>query len=234
MDKAVMAIRHVHFEDLGTFEPVLCDAGYRIDYCDVGRCDLSALDPLEPDLLVVLGGPVGVRDTQAYPFLAVEQEMLKARLAANRSTFGVCLGAQQIAATLGAEVAAMPVKEIGFSPLTVSDAGLRTPLRHLEDVAVLHWHGDACVLSERVPALASTPMCSSQAFALGANVMGVQFHPEARVEDRLEHWLIGHAAELAANGVDPAVLRQQAARHGKALRCAGQAMFSEWLAELQL
>src|SRR4051812_24986969 len=64
-----IALRHVHFEDLGTFEPVLSRAGYKTHYCDLGTDDISALDPLEPDLVMVLGGPIGVYETSTYPFL---------------------------------------------------------------------------------------------------------------------------------------------------------------------
>ncbi|MCR5858465.1 glutamine amidotransferase [Mesorhizobium sp. J428] len=132
--KTAVAIRHVHFEDLGTFGPVLAEAGYGIRYCDVGIDDLAALDPLAPDLLVVLGAPVGVYEMDIYPFLAVERDLIARRLASGRPLLGVCLGGQQIAATMGAQVAPTGVKEIGFSPLTLSADGLRSPLRHLDGV----------------------------------------------------------------------------------------------------
>src|SRR5436190_6334978 len=98
MPRTTIAIRHIHFEDLGTFEPVLTDAGYGIQYYDAGVHPLGTLDPMNPDLIIVLGGPVGVYETEAYPFLAEERALLKVRLAANRPTLGFCLGAQQIAA----------------------------------------------------------------------------------------------------------------------------------------
>lgn len=123
MLKTAVVIRHVHFEDLGTFEAVLTAAGYRIHYYDLGVHELWTLDPPLADLLVVLGGPVGVYEADAYPFLAEERRILEARLEAGRPTLGICLGAQQIAATLGATVAPSGIKEIGFSELTLTDAG---------------------------------------------------------------------------------------------------------------
>ena len=66
MHKTVVAIRHVHFEDLGIFDAVLSDAGYAVRYHDLDADSFATLDPLEPDLLIVLGGPVGVYETEAY------------------------------------------------------------------------------------------------------------------------------------------------------------------------
>lgn len=232
MLKTAVAIRHVHFEDLGVFEPVLTAAGYRIHYYDLDLHELWTLDALLPDLLVVLGGPIGVYDTDAYPFLADERQLLKARLRADRPTLGICLGAQQIATTLGAKVAATGSKEIGFSKLTLTDAGRAGPLRHLDDVHVLHWHGDAFDIPDGARNLATTPQGATQGFALGANVLGLQFHPEVDACAGIERWLVGHAVELAAAGIDPRTLRDDAARFGPALRDASGKMLSAWLENL--
>jgi len=226
--KTVVAIRHVHFEDLGTFGPVLAEAGYDIRYCDVGVDDLAALDPLPPDLLIVLGAPVGVYETDIYPFLAVERDLIARRLASGRPLLGVCLGGQQIAATMGARVAPTGVKEIGFSPLTLSADGLKSPLRHFDGVQVLHWHGDAFEIPGGCMHLASTPLCPNQAFSRGKSLLAVQFHPEADAS-RIEQWLVGHAAELAGARIDINRLRDDAAQHGRALAAAASAFLKEWL-----
>ena len=101
--KTAIAIRHVCFEDLGTLAPLLRDAGYDVSYLDVDSGALAPFDLLSPDLVVVLGGPVGVYQTDEYPFLLDEIRLLKARLAADRPTLGLCLGSQLIAAALGAK-----------------------------------------------------------------------------------------------------------------------------------
>jgi len=229
MLKTAVAIRHVHFEDLGTFEAVLTAAGYRIHYYDLGVHDLWTLDPPLADLLVVLGGPVGVYETDAYPFLAEERQTLEVRLEAGRPTLGICLGAQQIAATLGATVAPLGIKEICFSELSLTSAGRVGPLRHLEGVSVLHWHGDAFQIPEGAENLATTALCATQGFTLGRNVLGLQFHPEVDACAGIERWLVGHAAELASAGVDPRALREDAQRFGPALREAARKMLTEWL-----
>jgi GMP synthase (glutamine-hydrolysing) len=227
--RTALAIRHIHFEDLGVFEGVLANAGYEIRYHDVGVDRFEALDPLAPDLLIVLGGPIGVYETEAYPFLDDELRLLRARLGAGRPTLGLCLGAQLIAAALGARVAPMGPKEIGFSPLTLSDAGRAGPLRYLAGVPVLHWHGDAFEIPAGAENLAATPLCATQAFALGTNVLGLQFHPEVNVASGIERWLIGHAAELAGAGIDPRTLRADAGRGGDRLAEAARRALAAWL-----
>ena len=227
MHKTVVAIRHVHFEDLGIFDAVLSDAGYAVRYHDLDADSFATLDPLEPDLLIVLGGPVGVYETEAYPYLAEECAILATRLAAARPTLGICLGAQQIAKALGADVGPMGHKEIGFGPLRLNDAGRVGPLR--EGIPVLHWHGDAFQIPDTAENLASTPLCATQGFSLGHHVLALQFHPEVDVTAGIERWLTGHAAELAGAGIDPRVLRTDAAQVGPELREAGQKMLAEWL-----
>jgi len=233
MLKTAVALRHVAFENLGAFEAVLTAAGYRVHYYDVGVHELRALEPAAADLTVVLGGPIGVYETEAYPFLTEEVALLRERLTAGRPTLGICLGAQLIAAALGAKVVATGQKEIGFSPLTLTPAGAASVLRHLAEVPVLHWHGDMFEIPSGADRLAETPVCPNQAFALGRNVLGVQFHPEADATDGFERWLIGHANELAGAGIDPPALRADAARYGLRLRDAGRVMVTEWLEGLQ-
>lgn len=229
MLRTAIAVRHIHFENLGVFEAALSGAGYKLHYHDVDAAGFSTLDPVEPDLFIVLGGPVGVYETDAYPFLAEERVLIRKRLDAGRPLLGICLGAQQIAAALGAKVAPTGVKEIGFSELTLTDAGRAGPLRHLEGVPVLHWHGDAFEIPDGASSLATTPVCATQGFAIGDIVLALQFHPEVDACAGVEHWLIGHACELAAAGVDPRAIRNDAKRHGPALREAGRAMFGAWL-----
>ena len=85
--KTAAAIRHVHFEDLGSFEEPLTRAGYELRYYDVGRRNLPALDPAANGLVIVLGAPIGVYEESKYPFLGEELDLLKARIAAGLAYF---------------------------------------------------------------------------------------------------------------------------------------------------
>lgn len=229
--KTVQAIRHIGFEDLGSFAKPLIEAGYVIEYIDVAESDPAKLDPLAADLLVVLGGPIGVYDDIAYPVVTEEIRLLRARLATGRPTLGICLGAQLMAAALGARVYPAAAKEIGWSALAVSESEVANPLAPLRDVPVLHWHGDTFDLPDGTALLASTALCKNQAFSRGPNVLGLQFHPEV-VGERFEHWLLGHANELAAARIDPIKLRQDARRYAANLEKASTAFLSGWLARL--
>jgi putative intracellular protease/amidase len=113
--KIALAIRHVHFEDLGSLEAVLAEQGYGVAYAEAGLDNIAALDPLEPDLLVVLGGPIGAYEEASYPFVLDEVTLLEKRLAADLPTLGVCLGSQLMARALGARVYPASRKEIGCS-----------------------------------------------------------------------------------------------------------------------
>ena len=219
-----LAIRHVPFEDLGTMAEVLGQCGYTYDYVDAPVDGLCAVDPLEPDLLIVLGGPIGVYEDAAYPFIRDELVLLEQRLAAKRPTLGICLGCQLMARALGARIYPGPLKEIGWMPVKVTDAGRCSPLQALqcEQTAVLHWHGDTFDLPEGAVLLASTDVCTNQAFSLGHHALGLQFHIEVTAK-ALEGWLVGHACEIAATSdVTVARLRADARRYAKRLELAGR------------
>lgn len=230
MTGTVLALRHVAFEDAGLVETACRDRGLSLTYVDVPRADLSSIDPLAPDLLVVLGGPIGVYETQAYPFLSPEIDLIRTRLAADKPTLGLCLGAQLMAVALGGEVKPGPGKEIGYWPPLArsSDPG---PLAPLADVGwrVLHWHGDQITAPPGVAVHASTAITPVQAFSRGPRVLGLQFHIEVEPA-ALESWLVGHAVEVAAaSGVSVEGLRAQAKTHGEGVAKAGRVMIDRWL-----
>ena len=195
MVKTAIAIRHVHFEDLGAFEPVLRDAGYQIRYCDIGLDEPGAV-AADADLLVVLGAPIGAYEEEKYPILIDELRLLGQRLSASLPVLGICLGAQLMARALGARVYPGKSREIGWAPIELTDAAHRTPLHHLEGLPVLHWHGDTFDLPEGATRLASTGITLNQAFAAGSTALGLQFHVEVQ-ERGFERWLIGHTLEIS-------------------------------------
>jgi GMP synthase (glutamine-hydrolysing) len=104
MNAEVVAIRHVHFEDLGSFERVHGARGRRVRYVDVGTSRVEVLDASGPSLLVVLGGPISAYDDDLYPTTAPLVSLIRQRIDAGLPTLGICLGAQLIARALGARV----------------------------------------------------------------------------------------------------------------------------------
>ncbi|MDB5407667.1 MAG: synthase family protein [Rhodospirillales bacterium] len=228
--RRALVLRHVAFEDLGSFAAVLEAQGFTIAYREAGLDDLAAIDPLAPDLMIVLGGPIGVCEGDSYPFIADELRLLERRFAADLPTFGICLGAQLMAKALGAAVYPGSGKEIGWGPLLLTEAGRESCLAHLapEQTEVLHWHGDTFDLPAGAIRLASTPRYPNQAFARGRS-LGLQFHAEA-TQRGLERWFIGHACEIAGtDGIDVAGLRRDTARWAPRLAQQGTLCLDSWL-----
>lgn len=230
--KSAIAIRHLKFEDLGAFAPALEAAGYAVRYLDIGEGDLKDLDPTADDLVIVLGGPIGVYEDETYPFLKDEIAFVEKRLAGGAPLMGICLGAQIIARAAGARVYPSGLKEIGIAPITLTAAGRASCLSPFGTAPMtLHWHGDTFDLPQGAELLASTGRCRNQAFSLGPRVIAFQFHPEADTA-RIEQWLVGHTAELNAAGIDIPGLRRDAATYGSELRGKAKAVAAAWLRSL--
>jgi GMP synthase (glutamine-hydrolysing) len=223
-----IAVRHVAFEDLGLLAPLLAERGFSVRYLEAGVDDMGSTSLVAPDLLVILGGPIGVYEEDQYPFLREELIAITGRMEAGRPTLGVCLGAQLMAKARGAKVAPGPQKEIGWAQLTLTDSGRASLLGAFATTPVLHWHGDNFELPANAVRLASTSACPNQAFSIGKNLLGLQFHIEVDPA-RIEQWLIGHTVELGKAGIDPRDLRRQAATLGPATAEKGRAALAAWL-----
>lgn len=226
-----IAVRHVAFEDLGAFAEVLTAFGYEVEYRQAGVDDIASTPWREAELAVVLGGPIGVYEFERYPWLNEEIAAVRARLLSGRPVLGVCLGAQVMAAALGARVYASGIKEIGWSELRIDAADAESCLAPLRGVPVLHWHGDTFDLPAGTRRLASTELTPHQAFALGHHGLALQFHTEVDIT-RIETWLIGHTAELSQAGIDVAALRAASRRCGPHAAVAGRQVLAGWLRQL--
>lgn len=232
-----LALHHVPFEDLGLLGPVLAARGIETIHCDVPRNGVDGYDAETPDLVVVLGGPIGAYETQAYPFLASEIRFIERRLAAGTPILGICLGAQLMATALGARVYPMGAKEIGWAPITLTEAGRGSCLRHLlepDPVEMLHWHGDMFDIPSGATRLATSAKCENQAFAWGASALALQFHAEA-AGHALESWFVGHTAEIAATpGVTVESLRADTERWTGPVTRQSSRCFETWLTDVGL
>jgi GMP synthase (glutamine-hydrolysing) len=226
--RTCFVIGHVAFEDLDLLAPIIAQRGYEISYLQAGVDRIDTAELKAADLLVVLGGPIGVYEADTYPFIRDEIAAIRARLDADKPILGICLGAQLMAAALGARVAPGPVKEIGWAPVALTEAGERSVLATLATTPVLHWHGDNCELPVGCERLASTEHCPVQAFSRRPWQLALQFHLEVDGA-RFERWLIGHTVEIGKAGLDPNALRTQARTQGAATVQAGRAVFSSWL-----
>ncbi len=230
MTKTGLIIRHVPHEGIAGFREPIEAAGYTLDRIDVGDPGFGRIDLNEPDLLIMMGGPMGVYEQAEHPWIACQLRRLARRLEAGRSTLGVCFGAQMIAAAMGARVYPGPAKEVGFDALTILDPA--SPLGQLADVPVLHWHGDTFDLPEDVELLASSAAYPHQAFRRGRNILALQFHAEMGLDPRFEHWVEQWPEALAEVGRSPDAMRADHARLGPGAVGAGRRMVAQWLAEM--
>ncbi len=207
---------------------VIRASGHEIELLDATQGELKRAE--DADLLIILGGPISVNDEPRFPFLSEECLLIEHRLAHGRATLGVCLGAQLIAKVLGARVYPMGYKEIGFSPLELTEAGAKHPLSEIT-TPVLCWHGEMFDLPGGATRLAYTDLCSEQAFSFDTHTLALQFHIEVRASE-LERWLVGHVVEIEAAGLDPSELRTQAQRWSEALEANAVRMLDAWIAEV--
>ncbi len=230
--RTALAITHVAFEDLGSLHKELANAGFNIEVIDACTADLHAIDALAPDLVIILGGPIGVYQRDAYPFIKTEIDLLRSRLAAKRPTLGICLGAQLMAQALGARVyPGINGKELGWAPLYPGSHATTPPwfaALLAPNLRVLHWHGDTFDLPAGTIHLAGSAHYPNQAFAVENHALAFQFHPEVTARG-LERWYVGHACELSLMGIDVTQLREDSLFFGPGLEDAARQVWQQWL-----
>lgn len=230
--KSALIVRHVPREGVAGFREPIESAGYTLDRIDVSCTSFIEADLSSPDLLVMMGGPMGVYELEHYPWIITQLEKLAVRLALGRPTLGVCLGAQMIAAAMGSNVYPGGKLELGFAPLTLTGAGEDSPLRHLAEVPVLHWHGDTFDLPEEAELLASTSLYPNQAFRVGSHVLALQCHAEMGEDPRFEDWLAHFWEDFHSCGMKDWEMRVAHGLCGPRAVAAGRLMIAEWLAGL--
>lgn len=170
-------LQHVDFEGPAAVADWAAQAGHTIVGSHLHRGEaLPALSTF--DLLVILGGPMSVNDEEEHPWLREEKQLVRQAIESSRAVFGICLGAQMIASTLGARIYRAAEKEIGWFPVrrvTSAGAGALFP----ETFTPLHWHGETFDLPRGAVRLAETEAVPNQAFQIGESAVGLQFHIEA-------------------------------------------------------
>ncbi|HEU4837850.1 MAG TPA: gamma-glutamyl-gamma-aminobutyrate hydrolase family protein [Micavibrio sp.] len=176
-----LVIRHMYSGSLFTIEESFHEKGIDFSYAEGFATDISKIDALKPDIVVVLGGAMGVYEGHRYPWLADEIELIRKRVEADKPFLGICLGAQLMAASQGCDVyKGKAGREFGFLPVQVTKEGLQSPIHHFDEskTRVLQMHGDTFDLPQGATLLASSALYQNQAYRIGRNCFGVQFHPE--------------------------------------------------------
>jgi GMP synthase (glutamine-hydrolysing) len=230
----IAVIQHVAHEILGTLHPLLKDADFRIRYLNYARVERAAIDIARYDALVILGGPMGAYQTDEHPHLAEEIEVIRRAIELERPVLGICLGAQLIAAALGARVYPAGLREIGWHEVRLTTEGKVDPIlgRFQASEQIFQWHGDTFDLPAGAVHLATSDLCPHQAFRYGDSVYGLQFHLEVD-GPQIERWL-----RLPANDADIAAMggpswaeriRQENPQHLPRLERATRGVFAGFI-----
>ena len=181
----IHCIQHVPFESPGAISDWAKERGWpEFTYTRIFRKDPFP-DPQSFDILLVMGGPMGVYDEDFLPWLCEEKAFLKTCIGAAKPVLGICLGAQLLANALGARVYPGGTKEIGWFPISLTTGGQFSPLLRSfpREFTPLHWHGDTFDLPRGAELLASSKVYANQLFSYETRCLGVQFHLEIRPQD---------------------------------------------------
>ncbi len=186
------------------------------------------------DLVVVMGGPMGVYDEAAHPWLAAEKRWISAAVRAGVPYFGVCLGAQLLAASLGAQVRTGSAPEVGVLPVTLTAAGQADPVASVmgDEFLALQWHGDTFGIPAGAVCLGRSSAYPHQAMRFGDVAYAVQFHVEV-TDPMFAEWrhvpayAASAQAALGAWGFDRLARAFAASRD--AMAQAAERMFHSWL-----
>ena len=170
----IAILQHVDFEGPAEIENWCRQTGneYKVYRLFLGE----ALPKAErTDFLVILGGPMSVLDE--LPWLEEERQLIRVLISQGKPVFGVCLGGQQIAKTLGADIFQGEYREAGWLPIWTMKSETLGELP--EELVVFHWHGEQFGLPEGAERLFTSEVCPNQGFIYKENVIGLQFHFES-------------------------------------------------------
>jgi GMP synthase-like glutamine amidotransferase len=184
-----LLVQHVAYEGPGAIAGAIADTGADLTVLRMDRDDALPSPAAMTDVagLVVMGGPMSVHDD--LPWLADERALLRAAVEAGRPVLGVCLGAQQLAAALGASVLEGPAPEWGVGEVHLTAEADRDPVFGPAPTPLpcMHWHGDTFDLPDGAVRLAGNAAYENQAFRFGPRAYGLQFHVEVTAS-LVAHW----------------------------------------------
>jgi len=229
----VLVLQHIACEPPGVYEDVLRERG-----AEIHRVELDEGEPLpDPhgfDAVVCMGGPMGAYEDERIPWLVDEKHAIAGAVRRGVPFWGVCLGVQLLAASLGARVYPGPEPEVGLLPVELTGEGRADPVFGAlpRELLTLQWHGDTFDLPDGAVRLAGSAAYPNQAFRYGAAAYGVQFHVEVSPELAREWAEVPAYAEALERVLGPGALDDLVARlevHADDVLGHGRRLFERWL-----
>lgn len=225
----VLFLQHGPLDYPGLFAEVLAKRGIELETVHPWRSEAvpSSLDGFEG--FALSGGEQSAYEVERYPYFTAEMELVREAATRATPTLGMCLGAQLMAAALGATVRPGTAKEIGFFPVDFTPAGLRDPLWQgaVRPFIPAHWHGDVFTLPEGAVSLASSALTEHQLFVVNDVLYALQFHLEMTAPILQEN-IEGDPAYLFKAGVDPAALIMESPARFAAVEATARTVFHRW------
>jgi len=175
----ILVLQHIACEPPAEYGTVLTSRGHTLHPVEVDEGE-PLPDWRDYGAIIAMGGPMGVYEDDAYPWLVAEKQLIGDAVRAGLPYFGACLGVQLLAAALGGRVYAGPTPEVGILDVMRTEDGGSDPVASIlpERFKTLQWHGDTFDLPEGGVSLFSSPMYANQGFRFGEVAYGVQFHLE--------------------------------------------------------
>lgn len=175
----ILWFQHIEYEGLGQIESWAQERGHTLSrHAWFENPEPPSLDGM--DALILMGGPMSVHDTDAYPWLEAEKELLLDALDSRMPVLGICLGAQLIAEALGAMVIENPHRELGWFPVHRLPECESDPFFSVfpEIFPAFHWHGETFTMLHKAIPLGNSDACTRQGFHSPPGRIGLQFHLE--------------------------------------------------------
>ena len=232
----VYVLQHHPVENLGSIADALEGAALAWQYIRVNEGQPVPAEMKGAGGLIVMGGPMGVYQTDRFPWLRDEMALVQDAIANDRPVLGVCLGAQIVAAALGAKVERNPAgKEIGWHRISLDAAASDDRLiRGLPaaNLTPFHWHGDIFDLPAGAVSLASSEKTPCQAFRYGDKTYAFQFHFEVTVEG-VRAMAAAFAKDLQRENIAADAIIAEAPHFAAALEKIADTVFTRWASPIQ-
>ncbi len=203
----ILVIQHNDDDNLNDLAAPFLEAGLEIVqwHAEKTAPPVDSLDGFSG--LVSLGAFAGVEDEASVGWMPLERRLIESALAVEMPVLGLCFGSQLLASVAGAEVGKSGSPEVGWYEVEMTEEAAADPLMSVlgSQPQVIQYHYDTFRWSD-VPAevtILGTANGMNQAFRVGKNAWGTQFHIEMNLPTMLG-WIASYPRAFEKAGNVPA------------------------------